>query len=111
MDETKAVRLHARGGRAGLDSQGALHHVIVRGIEKRDIVNDKYDRKNMVSRLDDLAEETKTSIYAWVLMSNHMHILLKSGLIGLSGFMRKLLTGYAVTYNIRHKRHGHVFQN
>ncbi|OQY09341.1 MAG: hypothetical protein B6I30_09970 [Desulfobacteraceae bacterium 4572_187] len=95
-----------------------MHHVIVRGIEKRDIVNDKYDRKRMVSRLGDLAsrlgdlaEETKTSVYAWVLMPNHMHILLKSGPAGLSRFMRRLLTGYAVTYNIRHKRHGHVFQN
>ena len=53
----------------------------------------------MVSRLGDLAEETKTNVYAWVLMSNHMHILLKSGLVGLSMFMRRLLTGYAVTYN------------
>ena len=96
---------------ARLDSPGTLHHVIVRGIEKRNIVNDKYDRKRMVSRLGDLAEETETSVYAWVLMSNHMHILLKSGPSGLSRFMRRLLTGYAVTYNIRHKRHGHVFQN
>jgi putative transposase len=40
-----------------------------------------------------------------------MHILLKSGLEGLSQFMRRLLTGYAITYNIRHKRHGRVFQN
>ena len=94
---------------ARLDSPGTLHHVIVRGIEKRDIVNDEYDRKRLVSRLGDLAEETKTSVYAWVLMSNHMHILLKSGPAGLSRFMRRLLTGYAVTYNIRHKRHGHVF--
>ena len=60
---------------ARLDSPGTLHHVIVRGIEKRDIVNDQYDRKRMVSRLGDLAEETKTNVYAWVLMSNHMHIL------------------------------------
>jgi REP element-mobilizing transposase RayT len=96
---------------ARLDSPGTLHHVIVRGIEKKDIVNDKYDRENMVSRLGKLAEETKTNVYAWVLMSNHMHILLKSGLEGLSQFMRRLLTGYAITYNIRHKRHGHVFQN
>jgi len=96
---------------ARLDSPGTLHHVIVRGIEKRDIVNDTYDRKRMVVRLGDLAEETKTSVYAWVLMSNHMHILLKSGPAGLSRFMRRLLTGYAVTYNIRHNRHGHVFQN
>ena len=59
---------------ARLDSPATLHHVIVRGIEKRDIVNDKYDRKRMVSRLGDLAKETKTSVYAWVLMSNLMHI-------------------------------------
>jgi REP element-mobilizing transposase RayT len=96
---------------ARLDSPGTLHHVIVRGIEKKDIVNDKYDRRNMIYRLGELAEETKTNVYAWALMSNHMHILLKSGLEGLSAFMRRLLTGYAITYNIRHKRHGHVFQN
>jgi putative transposase len=96
---------------ARLDSPGTLHHVIVRGIEKKDIVQDKKDRKNMVARLGNLAEETKTIIYAWALMSNHMHILLKSGVGGLSLFMRRLLTGYAITYNIRHKRHGHVFQN
>ena len=96
---------------ARLDSPGTLHHVIIRGIEKKDIVNDKYDRKNMVSRMGDLAEETNTMIYAWALMSNHMHILLKSGLHGLSRFMRRLLTGYAITYNIRYKRHGHLFQN
>ncbi len=96
---------------ARLDAPGTLHHVIVRGMEKRDIVTDQYDRENMVSRLGDLAEETRTSVYAWVLMSNHIHILVKSGLVGLSRFMRRLLTGYAVTYNIRHKRHGHVFQN
>jgi REP element-mobilizing transposase RayT len=96
---------------ARLDSPGTLHHVILRGIEKKNIVDDKYDRANMVSRIGELAEETKTSIYAWALMSNHMHILLKSGLHGLSQFMRRLLTGYAITYNIRHRRHGHLFQN
>ncbi|MCD6297479.1 MAG: transposase [Deltaproteobacteria bacterium] len=96
---------------ARLDSPGTLHHVIMRGIEKKNIVDDKYDRANMVSRLGKLAEETKTSIYAWALMSNHMHILLKSGPHGLSQFMRRLLTGYAITYNIRHRRHGHLFQN
>ena len=96
---------------ARLDSPGTLHHVIVRGIEKKNIVIDKYDRKNMLSRMGDLVQETNTRIYAWALMSNHVHILLKSGLHGLSKFMRRLLTGYAITYNIRHKRHGHLFQN
>ena len=61
---------------ARLDSPATLHHVIVRGIEKWNIVNDKYDRGNVVLRLRNLAEETKTNVYAWVLMSNRMHILL-----------------------------------
>jgi putative transposase len=44
-------------------------------------------------------------------MTNHAHILLRSGLCGLSKFMRRFLTGYAITYNRRHHRHGHLFQN
>jgi hypothetical protein len=58
-----------------------------------------------------LAAETGTPIYAWALMSNHLHILLCSGALGLANFMRRLLTGYAVSYNLKHRRHGHVFQN
>ena len=96
---------------ARLDSPGTLHHVMVRGIEKRPIVNDETDRKDFVRRLGAVAEETQTPIYAWALMSNHVHILLCSGALGLAKFMRRLLTGYAVSYNLRHRRHGHVFQN
>jgi putative transposase len=96
---------------ARLDAPGTLHHVIIRGIEKKRIVDDKYDRVNCVTRMGDLAQETETSIYAWSLMTNHIHILLKSGQQGLSHFMRRFLTGYAVSYNLRHRRHGHLFQN
>ncbi|MBW2410968.1 MAG: transposase [Deltaproteobacteria bacterium] len=97
--------------RARLDAPGTLHHVIVRGIEKRRIVDDVADRKNFVERLGKLADETETNIYAWALMTNHAHILLRSSEIGLSGFMRRLLTGYAIYYNRRHRRWGHLFQN
>lgn len=97
--------------RARLDAPGTLHHVIVRGIEKRRIVNDVADRKNFVDRLGGLSDDTKTAIYAWAIMTNHAHLLLRSSEIGLSGFMRRLLTGYAVSYNRRHRRWGHLFQN
>lgn len=96
---------------ARLDAPGTLHHVIVRGIEKRRIVDDVADRKNFVTRLGELAETTQTSIYAWAMMSNHAHILLRSSEIGISAFMRRLLTGYAIYYNRRHRRWGHLFQN
>ena len=98
-----------RGAR--LDAPGTLHHVIVRGIEKRRIVDDVADRKNFVKRLAELSAETKTNIYAWALMTNHAHMLLRSSEIGLSGFMRRLLTGYAFSFNRRHRRWGHLFQN
>lgn len=96
---------------ARLDSPGTLHHVIVRGIERKKIVADDNDRQDFVSRMDGLSSETDTAIYAWALMSNHAHILLCSGAVGLPKFMRRLLTGYAVCYNHRHLRHGHLFQN
>jgi len=98
-----------RGAR--LDAPGTLHHVMVRGIEGNSIVADDEDRMYFVSRMGKVAAATGTSIYAWALLTNHAHILLKSGAAGLSTFMRKLLTGYATGYNLRHKRHGHLFQN
>ncbi len=97
--------------RARLDAPGTLHHVIVRGIERRKIVDDEHDRQVFVDRLEKLSIETGTRIFAWALMTNHAHILLKSGAYGLSRFMSRLLTGYAVKYNRRHNRHGHLFQN
>ena len=97
--------------RARLDAPDTLHHVIVRGIEKNNIVSDDRDRQDFVNRLGTIALETATPIYAWALMPNHAHILLRSGPAGLSHFMRRLLSGYAISYNLRHKRHGHLFQN
>jgi REP element-mobilizing transposase RayT len=107
----KKGRRAAMPRRARLDAPGTLHHVIVRGIEKRRIVRGVADRKDFIKRLSKISTDTKTSIYAWALMTNHAHILLRSSETGLSGFMRRLLTGYAVSYNRRHHRWGHLFQN
>jgi putative transposase len=98
-----------RGAR--LDVPGTLHHVMVRGIERRTIVDEDEDREDFLSRVGTLAGETGTAIYAWALMGNHAHILLRSGAGGLPTFMRRLLSGYAASYNRRHRRHGHLFQN
>lgn len=96
---------------ARLDTPGTLHHVIIRGIERKKIVSDNSDRENFVSRMGEVAEQTQTIIYAWALLTNHAHILLRSGPKGLSNYMRRILTGYATSYNLRHRRHGHLFQN
>jgi hypothetical protein len=95
---------------ARLDAPGTVHDVIVRGIEKRAIVTDLADREEFVSRMGKAAIATGTTIYAWALLPNHAHILIRSGLPGLPMFMRKFLTGYAIRYNRRHRRHGHLFR-
>jgi len=89
---------------ARLDTPGLLHHVMIRGIERRKIFNDDKDRENFIERLSILLPETKTQCYAWSFLSNHAHFLLRSGPAGIAALMRRLLTGYAVSYNRRHKR-------
>ena len=96
---------------ARLDAPGVVHHVIIRGIERRKIFRDNNDRNNFLERLSKLVIETDTACYAWVFMSNHAHFLFRTGDVGLSTLMRRLLTGYAVSFNRRHKRHGQLFQN
>lgn len=96
---------------ARLDIPGALHHVMVRGINKSAIFQDDQDRAKFLERLGQTVTDGKCSVYAWVLMGNHVHILFKSGKDGISAVMRKLLTWYAVYFNRRHHRTGYLFEN
>ena len=96
---------------ARLDAPGLLQHVMARGIERRKLFRDDKDRKSFLNRLTLILEETQTQCYAWALIPNHFHLLLRTGPTPLSKVMRRLMTGYAVTFNKRHKRSGHLFQN
>ena len=94
-----------------LDAPGLLQHVMARGIERRKLFRDDKDRGSFLERLAIILEETQTQCYAWALIPNHFHLLLRTGATPLSKVMRRLMTGYAVTFNKRHKRSGHLFQN
>jgi REP element-mobilizing transposase RayT len=94
-----------------IDAPGVIHHVMIRGIERRDIFQDKSDYADFLERLESLIPQTQTCCYAWVLMTNHAHFLFRSGPSGLPHLMRRLLTGYVVRFNLRHHRHGQLFQN
>lgn len=96
---------------ARLDASGALHHLICRGIERRSIFRDDIDRAAFLTRLAELLTATGTPCYAWALLPNHVHLLLRTGAVPLATLMRRLLTGYAGTFNRRHRRHGYLFQN
>jgi REP element-mobilizing transposase RayT len=87
-----------------------MHHVIGRGIEKRDIFYHDTDRNDFIKRLSGIAQAGGMDVYAWVLMPNHFHLLCKTEKQPLATSMSKLLTGYVVNFNRRHQRHGYLFQ-
>jgi len=97
--------------KARIDAPGALQHIICRGIERRKIFTDDADKNNFVARLGRVISEAQTPCYAWALIDNHFHLLMKTGNVPIATLMRRLLTGYAVSFNLRHKRSGHLFQN
>jgi putative transposase len=83
---------------ARLDAPGVLHYVIIR----RNIFEDDKDRGNLLRRLGQLLPATRTSCYSWAMLSNHAHFLLRTGTTELSIVMKRLLTGYVVSFNRCH---------
>jgi len=97
--------------KARIDAPGALHHIIARGIGRRKVFDDNDDRDFFMERLGKIVSDTETQCFAWALIPNHFHLLLKTGITPIATVMKRLLTGYAMHYNRRHKRYGHLFQN
>jgi len=96
---------------ARIDFPGALHHVIGRGIEKKNIFSTDKDKQQFYKRLRKILEKSSLQLFAWCIMDNHFHLLLQTGQTSLSEFMRRILTSYALYYNKTYKRVGHLFQN
>jgi putative transposase len=93
------------------DAPGVAHHLMLRGIERRSIFADDADREDFLRRLAKLAIELGFLVFAWVLMPNHVHLVVRSGQARISRLMARLGTGYARRFNERHERVGHLFQN
>jgi len=96
---------------ARIELPGLLYHIIVRGIERSEIFPWKEDREDFINRLEKNLEGSGAKCFAWAVMTNHAHLLIRTGEKKLSRIMRGLLSGYATKFNIKHKRSGHLFQN
>lgn len=94
-----------------LDLPDFFYHVFARGIERRNIFTNQRDYEDFLKRLQEALEETGLECLAWCLMPNHFHLLIHRKERPLSDLMRKLMTGYSVSFNLRHQRVGHLFQN
>ncbi|HXT00287.1 MAG TPA: transposase [Elusimicrobiota bacterium] len=88
---------------------GAVYHVMARGVDGREIFADDSDRQAFLAAAHGLSEDTSCTILAYCLMGNHFHLALRVGKIPLSRIMHRLLSRYAMAFNFRHDRQGHLF--
>ncbi len=93
-----------------LQGRGAVHHVIVRGNERKAIFRDDRDREEYLDRLDRYRARFHFSLYAYCLMTNHIHLAIEEDETSLSRIMHALQSSYTNWYNRRHRRVGHLFQ-
>jgi putative transposase len=101
MSLYRAVNLPRK---ASIDATGALHHINARGIERWSIFINDIDRDDFVERLSRIDTESDTQCYAWAMIPNHFHLRLGTGKCPISTVTRRLLTGYAISFNHRHQR-------
>jgi len=92
------------------ESANAFYHVFSRGNERRDIVQDDRDRQHFLDLLGVLTERFEAEPWAYVLMPNHYHLVLRTLRPNLSRAMQWLGVAYTNWFNARHARSGHLFQ-
>ena len=100
-----------RKNRREIEHAGAIYHIIIKGIEGIDIFTDDFDRKKYISMLRKMIKEYKIHLFSFVLMDNHVHLLLKTEKDNLSKAMQFLNSSYAHWFNYKHIRKGHLFQD
>jgi REP element-mobilizing transposase RayT len=88
----------------------AIHHVMARGNARQDIVHDDDDRRKWIELLERTVALHGWELFAFVLLTNHFHLLLRTPRPNLSRGMQRLLSGHATGWARRHRRGGHVFQ-
>jgi putative transposase len=93
-----------------LHFSGAFYHVIVRGNRRATIFHDEDDYRTYLERLERYRRRDGATLHAYVLMPNHVHLLLETGAQPLSRTMQTLKFTYGQYYNRRYDKTGHVFQ-
>jgi REP element-mobilizing transposase RayT len=93
------------------DAPGVVHHVTLRGVAQCEIFRDDLDRASLLDRIACVAQECGATLLAFAFTSNHVHGIVRTGPIPLARAMARINTAYAMHFNRRHERVGHLFQN
>jgi REP element-mobilizing transposase RayT len=93
-----------------IEYEGALYHLFSRGNQGNAIFTDNRDRKMFLDTVGEMAERFDAEVFAYVLMSNHYHLLLRTPHANIKKAMHWFGTTYTQRHNTRHSRSGHLFQ-
>lgn len=96
--------------KARIRSSLNLYHVIIRGINKQDIFIDNQDKNKLMKELSIAKEKFNFKLYAYVIMPNHLHMIIKESDTSISKIMHRIQLSYSEYLNIKYQRVGHVFQ-
>ncbi|KAB3539711.1 transposase [Alkaliphilus pronyensis] len=92
-------------------SSTGIYHVMLRGINGQTIFTDNEDFQLFINTIREFKDVSKYELYAYCLMTNHIHLLIKEGIEDLSIAFRRIGAKYVYWYNLKHKRIGHLFQD
>jgi len=92
-----------------IEYEGAIYHVMARGDRREAIVQDDKDREMFIKTLGEACQRTGWSVYAWILMDNHYHLVIQTPGANLVAGMKWFQNTYTRRLNTRHKLWGHVF--
>jgi len=91
-------------------SKTGIYHIMLRGVNKQCIFHDDEDRNIFLNRLARFKDECNFDVYAYCLMGNHVHLLIKEKCITSSTIMKKIGVSYVYWFNKKYDRTGHLFQ-
>ncbi|MDD2497287.1 MAG: transposase [Desulfitobacteriaceae bacterium] len=92
-------------------SSTGIYHIMLRGIDKRDVFIDDKDREVFINYLSSAKEKSNYVIYGYCLMDNHIHLLIEEGHEHIGESIKRITVGYVQWHNLKYSRTGHLFQN
>ena len=92
-------------------SKTGIYHVMMRGIDKRNIFLLEADYEKFLYYIEKAKKKSDFSLLAYCFMTNHVHLLIKEGLEEIGDTIKRISVGYAQYHNRRYGRTGHLFQN
>lgn len=96
---------------ARVTSESGRYHIMLRGINKQNIFESDEDKEKYISILREYKERCGFELYGFCLMSNHIHLLIKTGEEPLESIFKKIGSKYVYWYNLKYDRCGHLFQD